>query len=183
MSNEHLKTEIERKFIVMPPAMPSLAETEYINCRSGFIQGIDGENIIRFREEQRIRNTAGNVEHLGKRYFISAKFEDGLVRTKMEVEIDEATFKLHCNSLQSALQKKRYWLPYGDKTIELDVFEGNRLNGLIIAEVKFATTEEAANFAPPIWFGKEVTEDVLYTGRMLSGTQTFTELASGATVL
>lgn len=183
MSNEHLKKEIERKFIIAPQFIPSLAKLEYINCRSGFIQDIDGENTIRFREEQRIRNTAGGVEHLGKRYYISAKFEDGLVRTKMEVEIDEATFKLHCNGLQSALQKKRYWLPYGDKTIELDVFEGNRLNGLIIAEVKFASTEEAANFTPPNWFGKEVTEDVIYSGRMLSGTQSFSELTSGATVL
>jgi adenylate cyclase len=181
--NDHLKKEIERKFIVAPQSMPSLATAKYVNCRSGFIQDIDGVNVIRLREEQMIRNTPTGVEHLGKRYFISTKFEDGLVRTKMEFEIDEATFKNHCSGLQSAIQKKRYWLPYGDKTIEIDVFEGNRLSGMIIAEVKFASTEEANDFVAPIWFGKEVTEDPFYSGRNLGGTQNFSEMSNGTAVL
>lgn len=47
-------------------------------------------------------------------------------------------------------------------TIELDVFEGH-YDGLILAEVEFASEEEAKAFNPPAWFGEDVTFPVSIT--------------------
>ena len=52
-------------------------------------------------------------------------------------------------------------------TIELDLFH-DALDGLIYAEVEFASVEEANAFTPPSWFGKEVTEDGSFTNAALS---------------
>ncbi len=58
------------------------------------------------------------------------------------------------------ISKKRYCIPFGKYTIELDVFEGDAAP-LILAEVEFPTIEEANAFIPPEWF----TEDVTYCER------------------
>ena len=50
------------------------------------------------------------------------------------------------------ITKKRYCIPFGTYTIELDIFEGE-LAPLILAEVN--------SFTPPEWF----TEDVTYSGK------------------
>ena len=65
------------------------------------------------------------------------------------------------------ITKKRYEIPYGIHTIELDIFE-NELEGLIIAEVEFTSEEEALSFTPPEWFGDDVTGDTKYTNSDLS---------------
>ena len=63
--------------------------------------------------------------------------------------------------------KKRYLIPYDKYTIELDVFE-NEYQGLIIAEVEFKSMEEADAFAPPEWFGEDVSKDKNYTNAHLA---------------
>ena len=65
------------------------------------------------------------------------------------------------------ITKKRYMIPYGNYTIELDIFEGD-LAPLILAEVEFPTEEEANNFAPPEWFAEDVTFSALYHNSFLS---------------
>ena len=57
--------------------------------------------------------------------------------------------------------KKRYLIPYGKYTIELDVFEG-ALAPLKFAEVEFASIEEAERFVAPDWFGEDVTFEAKY---------------------
>ena len=54
-----------------------------------------------------------------------------------------------------------------DRVIELDLFEGS-LEGLIIAEVEFPTVKASRSFAPPAWFGREVTRDARYKNRNLA---------------
>lgn len=49
----------------------------------------------------------------------------------------------------------------------VDVFEG-ALDGLVIAEAEFGSDEEMAAFLPPPWCGREVTNDIEYTGRRLA---------------
>lgn len=63
--------------------------------------------------------------------------------------------------------KKRYCIPYGNYTIELDVFEGE-LAPLVLAEVEFPTEEEANSFLPPDWFSEDVTFSPLYHNSFLS---------------
>ena len=65
------------------------------------------------------------------------------------------------------ISKKRYCIPYGKHTIELDVFE-NELAPLILAEVEFSSEEEALAFTPPSWFKEDVTHSRLYHNSYLS---------------
>ena len=54
------------------------------------------------------------------------------------------------------ISKTRYLIPYQGLTIELDDFH-IPFDDLLIAEVEFATEEEALTFIPPKWFGEDVT--------------------------
>jgi adenylate cyclase len=52
-------------------------------------------------------------------------------------------------------------------TIELDVYHG-QLEGLITAEIEFASAEAAAAFRPPAWLGREITDDPGYKNKRLA---------------
>ncbi|MCD7920858.1 MAG: CYTH domain-containing protein [Clostridiales bacterium] len=54
------------------------------------------------------------------------------------------------------ISKKRYCIPFGSYTIELDIFEQDAAP-LILAEVEFPSEEEANAFVPPAWFREDVT--------------------------
>ena len=65
------------------------------------------------------------------------------------------------------IAKKRYMIPFEKYTVELDVFEGD-LAPLLLAEVEFASEEEAKAFTPPEWFAEDVTYSKLYHNSFLS---------------
>ncbi len=66
------------------------------------------------------------------------------------------------------ISKKRYCIPCGKYTIELDVFEGD-VSPLILAEVEFPTEEEAGAFIMPDWFKEDVTWCQQYHNSYISG--------------
>ena len=47
------------------------------------------------------------------------------------------------------------------------MFKG-KLEGLVMAEVEFESTEDAKSFEPPRWFGEDVTGDDRFSNRKLS---------------
>lgn len=66
------------------------------------------------------------------------------------------------------ISKTRYFLPLDDThTVELDIFDAP-FAPLCVAEVEFASLEEAENFTPPHWFGKDVTFDGSYHNSAMS---------------
>ena len=71
------------------------------------------------------------------------------------------------------ITKTRYLIPLQnnnlnkDLLIELDVFEG-KFEGLYLAEVEFSSEEDADAFAPPDWFGEDVTLDGTYHNSRMS---------------
>lgn len=66
------------------------------------------------------------------------------------------------------ISKTRYLIPLDEThTIELDVFDPP-FAPLYMAEVEFATLEEAENFTPPEWFGEDVTFDGSYHNSAMS---------------
>lgn len=68
----------------------------------------------------------------------------------------------------NVIRKKRFRIPLPNKlTIELDLFDAP-FEGLILAEVEFASEEQALAFLPPYWFGKEVTWSTEYHNSTLS---------------
>ena len=67
----------------------------------------------------------------------------------------------------NTITKRRYLIPYGKHTIELDVFFAP-FDELVIAEVEFGSVDEANDFTPPGWFDEEVTDRKEYRNAYLS---------------
>ena len=57
------------------------------------------------------------------------------------------------------IEKKRYKIPVGDLTWEIDEFLGDNA-GLIVAEIELTSEDQA--FDMPAWIGEEVTGDPRY---------------------
>jgi CHAD domain-containing protein len=66
------------------------------------------------------------------------------------------------------VRKVRHYVPLGEGLrAEIDVYEG-ALDGLRTAEVEFGSRGEADRFAPPPWFGAELTGDARYSNQTLA---------------
>lgn len=144
--------EIERKWIL--PNLPTL-DVAPKRIAQGYIEiSPDGH-------ETRVRQS-------GERFFLTEKSGGGLIREEKESSISRDEFELLWAQTEGRrLEKDRYLIPYGDHTIEVDVYHG-KLSGLIIAEVEFSSLRASEHFQVPAWFGAEVTEDARYKNKNLA---------------
>jgi adenylate cyclase len=144
--------EIERKFLLSEP--PNLDAANADEIEQGYLAiGSDGE--VRVRRK-------------GDRLLLTAKRGSGLSRQEAEVELDRRSFdELWRLTEGRRLQKRRHVMSHGDLKIEVDVY-GGELEGLTVAEVEFATEEDAKEFDPPAWLGEEVTGDHRYMNETLA---------------
>lgn len=142
--------EIERKFLVKE--LPSLAGVRHSKIKQGYFS---------ISPEKRVRR-------LDSKYYITEKGEGDMVREEREWEIDKSEAE-RCFAMSKTyiIEKTRYYLPYGEYTVELDVYEGKH-SGLIVAEVEFKSEGQAINFVPPAWFGADITCDKSYKNMMLA---------------
>ena len=142
--------EIERKFLVKK--LPELTGLKYSEIKQGYFS---------INPEKRVRK-------MDDIYLLTEKGEGDIVRTEIEIQIDEKTaLEYFSQSKTYIIEKRRYYLPYGKYTIELDVYRG-RHNGLVVAEVEFDCEKEALDFVPPQWFGKDITKDKSYKNMVLA---------------
>ena len=93
-------------------------------------------------------------------FYLTYKSRGLMAREEYNLPLDERAY-LHLlkKADGQVLTKKRYLLPVEgrpDLTFELDVFEG-AYQGLILAEVEFASEEDAVAFTPPEWCARDVT--------------------------
>jgi adenylate cyclase len=148
--------EIERKFLV--ERLPAeLDRRTGRRIEQGYLAiGSDGS-------EARIRRLGGEACSL------TVKQGVGMVRSEAEVTLDGGQFAVLWPATEGRrLEKTRYALAApGGLVIELDVYAG-ALAGLLVAEVEFASAEQAGAFTPPAWFGREVTDDAAYKNRRLA---------------
>lgn len=147
--------EIERKFLIPAPP-PNLEQFPCSRIDQAYV-AIDPAGT-----EVRVRRRAGETS-------LTVKGGRGRSRTEEELEIDIERFaRLWELSGGRCLEKTRYEMPAGGGlTIELDVYAGD-LEGLVTAEVEFATAQAADRFIAPPWFGEEVTDDDAYKNRRLA---------------
>lgn len=146
--------EIERKFLIrqLPPDYDSFPfhqiEQAYLST----------EPVVRIRRED-------------DNFYLTYKSKGLLSREEYNLPLTEkAYFHLRKKADGNILTKKRYLLPVPDRrdlTIELDVFEGP-FEGLFLAEVEFASEEDAKAFLPPKWFSEDVTFSGEYQNSRLS---------------
>ncbi len=148
--------EIERKFLIksLPENLtsyPSYHITQGYLCTNPVV---------------RVRDSGDHCTLTYKGSGLMAREEYNLPLTKEGFEhlIQKADGRI--------IRKTRYKIPYGDYTIELDLFEDD-LSSLIMAEVEFPSLEEANAFCPPDWFAKDVTEDSHFHNSTMSAGDTF----------
>jgi adenylate cyclase len=147
-------TEIERKFLLRElPAAVAAAEGRAL--RQGYL-ALDGRTEVRVRLEP-----AGAT--------LTVKHGGGRVRVEEELALDERrAAALWALTEGRRVEKTRRRIALGDGLVaDVDVYEGD-LDGLLVAEVEFAEEARADAFAPPAWFGREVTDDDRFKARALA---------------
>lgn len=144
--------EIERKYLIK--TLPEQLET--YPCRHIEQGYLNTDPVVRIRRSD-------------DSYTLTYKGSGFLVREEYNLPLNEEAFSHLKEKIDGRLiQKRRYLIPYDDShTIELDVFEGD-LAPLQLAEVEFATEDEANAFVPPAWFGEDVTFSAAYHNSSLS---------------
>lgn len=101
-------------------------------------------------------------------YYLTYKGKGLLAREEYNLPLNEESYvHLLPKADGNVISKKRYLIPYGKYTIELDVFAAP-FAPLIIAEVEFASIEEAERFTAPDWFDEDVTYERKYHNSNLS---------------
>jgi adenylate cyclase len=148
-------TEIERKFLVT--RLPqNLAKNPQKRLRQGYLTGGKEDVEVRIRDTNRTK------------FVLTVKGGRGLIRKEVEFQISLEQFEsLWSIAKAKSLIKTRYAIPYGNLTLELDVY-GGRHRGLKVAEVEFTTAAASKKFSPPSWFGKELTGDKRYSNQFLA---------------
>ena len=145
--------EIERKFLV-----------KYVPIHREKLTILEIEqNYLSINPEKRIRK-------IGDKYFLTEKGNGNLVRAEKEVSITEKEFsKLISLCKFDSIKKSRYLIPLGEElTAEMDVYHG-QLEGLVVVEVEFENIDDAFNFVPKDWFGREVTSNKSFKNKNLIG--------------
>ena len=102
-------------------------------------------------------------------YYLTYKSKGMIVREEYNLPLTkEAYGHLLAKADGNIITKTRYEIPEKDNlTIEFDVFEG-KFDGLLLAEVEFASEEEALAYIPPEWFGEDVSNSTKYHNSTLS---------------
>ena len=144
--------EIERKFLV--GAVPE-GDFDSSAIRQGYVAiAADGGEV-------RVRDRDGAC-------FLTVKHGKGVVREEHETQISGELFEALWPATEGRrVEKRRILVPLGSLVAEVDVFEG-ALAGLVVAEVEFPTAEAAEAFAPPAWFGPDVSADHRYKNQSLA---------------
>ena len=147
--------EIERKFLLT--GLPDAVEPGGGDAIEQGYVAIADDGV-----EVRVRRRAGTST-------LTVKSGPGERRVEEEIEIDDRRFEsLWPLSEGRRLTKRRHVVPLGDDLVaEVDVYE-DALAGLLTAEVEFPSEEASRAFAPPPWFGAEVTGDARYANQSLA---------------
>lgn len=161
--------EIERKYqINQIPA--DLSKYEFKEIEQGYL----------------CHNPTIRIRKSNNDFILTYKSKIGIEETKkgspvinQEVELlltQEAYQTLKAKIDGNMIYKTRYILPIENGLIaELDIFKG-LLSGLVIVEVEFPDLKTSMNFMPPVWFGKELSDNKQVSNYHLSKLSSCSEL-------
>lgn len=93
---------------------------------------------------------------------------DASHQMEQTIKITEEEFNALSNIAGKRIHKVRYYYPYNGRTAEIDVFQGS-LEGLVLVDFEFTTTEDKDNFAMPDFCLADVTQEEFIAGGMLCG--------------
>lgn len=143
--------EIERKFIPLTPPV-CLEDCPYHDIEQAYLSESPA---IRVRKEDGT-------------YYMTYKSGAAMAHEEYNLPLTESSYRRLLGKCDGRiLRKRRYLIPYGSLTIELDVFD-EPFKDLRIAEVEFPSEADALAFQKPDWFGEEVTWDPRYRNSYLA---------------
>lgn len=150
--------EIERKYLVkeLPENLEKyphfVIEQGYLCTKPTIrIRRKNSDYILTYKSRQTSSQAADTCVNIEEEFLLSKEAYDHL-----KEKIDGIL-----------VRKTRYCIPYEKYTIELDLFD-TPYELLKLAEVEFPSTEEASEFCPPSWFGKNVSADYQYSNSYLA---------------
>jgi len=146
--------EIERKFL-LETAPEAIAGDPGEAIEQGYLAVQEGSREVRVRRR-------------GSRPVLTVKLGAGRSREEVELDLTDSQFDaLWPLTAGMRVHKTRHKVPHEGLTIEIDVY-GDSLDGLVTAEVEFATEDVCERFAPPDWLGSEVTGDQRFANESLA---------------
>lgn len=146
--------EIERKFLIDKKQLPdNLSQYPHNDLEQAYIIT---EPVLRIRKKN-------------ESYILTYKGQGLMKREETEFPLSkEAYEKLLTKTEGNVITKTRYKIPENNNlTIELDIFHG-LFEGIYLAEVEFPDEASALSYTPPVWFGKEVTNETTFHNSILS---------------
>ena len=163
--------EIERKFLIkeLPADLESyphhLIEQGYL-CTGPVvrIRRQDDDYILTYKGAGKMVREEYNLPLTAEAYAHLLEKADGYRITKTRYLIPLGT-EGHVVS-DELTAPPAYSDPYAGLTVELDIFTNP--GHLIMAEVEFASEEQALSFVPPAWFGEDVTMDKRFHNSYMS---------------
>lgn len=173
-----MSNEIEKKYLVnvnelkqspeLPLILATVQRTDKIS--QGYLAIEPTGSEVRLRSKGTGENS---------RYYLTVKSGQGLVRGEAETEISREQFEvLWPMTAGRRVEKTRLTLALADDLkAEVDFYEGT-LQGLYTAEVEFPSEEVANAFAPPNWFGIDITCDKRFKNQKLATLASVEELRS-----
>ena len=144
--------EIERKFLVSSVPENLLSYP----CRI-FEQGyLCTDPVVRVRKDN-------------DSFYLTYKGKGMMAREEYNLPLTEEAYShLIGKADGNIITKHRYEIPDGNGyTIELDIFDGV-FSGTVLAEVEFASVEDADNYILPDWFSEDVTNNKDYHNSNMS---------------
>lgn len=151
--------EIERKFLITK--LPdNLEKYDNTTIRQGYVAVAEDGSEMRVRAMSATYTLAVKSQLPGN--------QTGMSRVENEIPIPQSLFaKLWELTQGNRVEKVRFFVPYGEYTIELDIYFGE-LEGLVTAEVEFENETSANGFVPPIWLGDDITKNKAYKNQNLA---------------
>ena len=153
--------EIERKWLFNINEVP----IELSSTITYYTQGYLSRN-----PEVRVRSKA--VENLitnlttDKTYRLCIKGEGTLTRHEIQKDLTKEEYEdlLEVGNLKSEdlIQKRYYTILVEKYMLTVGIVDEGSINEFCYGEIEFDCEEEAKNFNPPTWFGKDVTNDKSY---------------------
>ena len=145
--------EIERKFKVKNDAYKAEA-VKVVRITQGYLSSVPERTVrIRLKDEEAFITIKGATNDRG-----TTRFE-----WEKSISVSEA-LQLLSLCEKGVIDKRRYMVPVGKYTFEVDEFYGDN-EGLVMAEIELP--DENTTFTKPDWLGEEVTGDGRYYNAML----------------
>lgn len=108
----------------------------------------------------------------GKEFTLTKKrplnLKDFSQQEEQTIRLSAAEFAAFKKLPAKIVAKTRYYLPGRSQTIELDVFRGH-LEGLVLADIEFASIKQLRRFQPPDFLLADVTQSEIVAGGKLAG--------------